>query len=67
MANTHRKESWTAGVLSFGGKDYPIVAGNTYSAAPVGIGTYLAEGERYVIFWERGDNQGIFQTSLEST
>ncbi len=60
MANTHRRQSWTAGVISFGGKDYPIAAGDTYASAPVGIGTYLAEGGRYIIFWEKGEKaQGI--------
>tara|TARA_Y100000310_G_scaffold222283_1_gene223995 strand:- start:91 stop:1419 length:1329 start_codon:yes stop_codon:yes gene_type:complete len=67
MANEHKRETWTAGVISFGGKDYPIAAGDTYDAAPVGVGGYLTEGERYVVFWEKGDKQGIFQTSLEST
>ena len=65
--NSHRRERWSTGVLSFGGKDYPIASGDTYEAAPVGIGTYLTQGERYVIFWEKGAKQGIFQTSLEST
>jgi hypothetical protein len=64
--NSHRRQHWSTGVVSFGGKEYPIAAGDTYSAAPVGIGTFLATGQRYVVFWEKGPLQNILQTVLES-
>jgi hypothetical protein len=67
MANTHRKFHWTKGALSFGGIDYPIAAGNTSDDVPVGVGGYLTEGARYIVYWEKGTLQEVFQTSLEST
>jgi hypothetical protein len=66
MANEHRRETWSAGIISFGGLEYPIADGDTSNDAPMGVGGYLEEGERYVIFWEKGAFQSFFQTSKES-
>jgi hypothetical protein len=64
--DAHRRVHWGVGEISFAGDKYPILAGNTNLAAPVGIGTYLAEDTRYVIFWEKGGNERLFQTVIET-
>jgi len=64
--NSHRRERWDAGLVSFGGQDYPVTAGDTSFPGPVGVHAYLLEDTRYVVFWEKGEKQTILQTQLES-
>ena len=64
--DAHRRVHWGAGEITFAGDKYPILAGNTNLAAPVGIGTYLSAGTKYIIFWEKGGNEALFQTLAEA-
>jgi hypothetical protein len=64
--NSHRRERWDDGLVSFGGQDYPVSAGDTSLPGPVGVHGYLLEDTRYVVFWEKGEKQTILQTVLES-
>ena len=67
MANEHRKVTWSEGVIAFGGREFSFQAGDTYAALPVGIGTWLTQGERYILFWESGASEQLLQTLPEST
>jgi hypothetical protein len=64
--NPHKVVHWGAGEVTFAGDTYTTIAGSTYQVSPVGIGGFLDAGERYIIFWEQGGNEEIFQTKLES-
>jgi len=64
--NPHKVVRWGAGEILFAGDKYTTIAGSTFQAAPVGIGAFLVAGARYIIFWEQGGNESLFQTKLES-
>lgn len=67
MANEHRKVTWSEGVIAFGAREYSFQAGDTYAAQPVGIGNWLTQGERYILFWQAGSMEMVLQTLPEST